>query len=107
MTETLRADTDMGRYAAQVLENPAFAEAFARMRSQIVAAWADCPVNETEKQQFILQQMKLVDRIKPTLEGMIQQGRMAEAHMPIDMDPDTSRQAPIVREFHRTRRTAR
>ena len=102
----LRADTDMARYAAQVIENPAFAEAFDRMRRQIVEAWAECPVNETERQQFILQQMKLVDRIKPTLLGMIEQGKLAAAHMPVDMDSDLSRQSPIVRDFHRTRRRA-
>lgn len=102
----LRADSDMARYAEQVLANPAFAEAFDRMRKQIVEAWAECPVNETDKQQFILQQMKLLDRIKPTLHAMIEQGKLAKARMPVDMDPDLSRQSPIVRDFHRTRRRA-
>jgi len=97
----LRSDSDMGRYAAQVLENPAFNIAFDLMRAQIVAAWAECPVNETERQQFILQQMKLVDRIKTTMVGIIEKGKLAESRMPIAMDDETSRQSPIVRDFRR------
>lgn len=100
---TLRAESDMGRNAAQVLENPAFNEAFERMRAQLVEEWSKCPVNEVERQQFILQQMKLVNRIKTALAAMIDQGKLAESRMPIPMDPETSRQSPIVRDFHRVR----
>lgn len=99
MTESeLQRQSDMGVHAAQVLENPAFAEAFEAMRASIVTAWAAADVRDTEGQQLLLQQIKIVERLKGTLAGMIDRGKLANSKMPVD---DLQRESPMRRAMRR------
>lgn len=102
----LRADTDMGRYAAQVLENPAFAQAFEHLKAAIVQRFVACPVHDVEQLQYLASQIKMVESVKAALSGLIETGKLAAHQLPAELPPDQARQSPIVREFHRTRRRA-
>ncbi len=45
-----RAAVELGRNADLVLSNPAYADAMARMKSEVIATWKDCPVRDREGQ---------------------------------------------------------
>ncbi|OUM01755.1 hypothetical protein [Variovorax sp. JS1663] len=81
----------LGLEARQVLENPAFNDAFERMSRAIFQAWRKCDLRDAEGQRLLLQQAKLVDRIKATLGGMIEQGNLADARIQADDLRDESR----------------
>jgi hypothetical protein len=100
----LRADTDMGRYAAQVLENPAFALAFEHLKAAITQRFVECPVHDVEQLQYLASQIKLVESVRVALHGLIEKGKLAASTLPVEIPSDQARQSPIVREFHRTRR---
>jgi hypothetical protein len=81
----------LGIEARQVLENPAFNEAFDRMKSAIFQAWSKCELRDAEGQRLLLQQAKVVDRVRTTLYGMIEQGKLAQAKIDADDLRDESR----------------
>ncbi|MBT2322528.1 hypothetical protein J7E62_09240 [Variovorax paradoxus] len=91
MRKTKQQVATLGLEARQVLENPAFGEAFERMGSAIVSAWRKCDLRDVEGQRLLLQQAKLVDRIKGTLGGLIEQGKLAEAQIEAEDLRDESR----------------
>lgn len=108
MTEaSLQSDSNLGQYAAQVLDNPAYKLAWQLMRDEIVSAWSGMPVNDTAAQQLVLQQMKLLDRVQSTFNGLVQKGRMASAQLPTKADRDLTTKvdpSPIELERERVRR---
>jgi len=100
--DQLQSDADMGVYAQQVLDNPAFKAALDRMRAQVVADWKGCPIRDREGQMLFLQAAKLTDAVAATLVGMIEQGKLASAH--IDVDPARAeRMEPAPRRMRRVR----
>lgn len=108
----IQADSDMGQYAAQVLDNPAYQAAWARMEADIVSAWSECPVADTDSQQLILQQMKLLKRLRASFTGMVEQGKYAAAELVRKADSDLKKKdpvalSPIEREFSRVRQLRR
>jgi len=74
----------LGLEARQVLENPAFNEAFERMDTTIMNALRKADMRDAEGQRLLLQQLKLVDRIKGTLAGMIEGGKLAQSRIDSD-----------------------
>jgi len=109
--QQLRATSDMGVYAAQVLDNPAFTEAFRRLQADVYTRWLECPVHETAKAQLILQQAKMIDAVRSTMAGMIEQGKLAADSLrklteAADMrtEKPESELSPIERELGRSRR---
>lgn len=109
--EQLRSDSDMGVYAAQVLSNPAWAEAWARIQADIYARWLDCPVHETGKAQLIHQQGKMLDAVRGAFVGMIEQGKLAGEMLKRATDAEAMRtekpeseKSPIERDLGRSRR---
>jgi hypothetical protein len=76
--------SDMGVEARNVLGSPAFEEAFTRMQAAIDNAWHECDMRDTEGQRLLLQQAKLVGRVKATLQGMIEQGNLADSKINAD-----------------------
>lgn len=75
----LQATATLGAQAAQVLDNPAFAEAFRLMSESIASAWRGCDMRDIEGQQLLLQQMKLVERVRAVLAGLVERGKLAAA----------------------------
>lgn len=109
--EQTRADSDMGVYAAQVLANPAWAEAWRRIQADVYARWLDCPVHDTGKAQLIHQQGKLLDAVRAAFVAMIEQGKMAQETLRRAADAEAMRtekpdseKSPIERDMGRSRR---
>lgn len=79
-----RQSAAMGSEARLLLENPAFANALATMREAARQKWMEAPMRDTEGQRLILVSAKTIDKFEACLRGMIENGKLAQAH--IDMD---------------------
>ena len=82
-----REAMNLGAEAARVIDSPAFKEAWERLAGELHQGWLDCSVRDVEKQKLLLQQAKLVDRLRATLERMIEGGKMAEQAVKAAMPP--------------------
>ena len=90
--------TEMGRNAESVLQNPAYIEAMARMKSDVVTAWKDCPVRDREGQLLLLQLAKLAEKFEASLNGMVQGGKLAQHKINVDSERDESRTKRFLRK---------
>lgn len=91
--------SDLGVNARLVLDNPAYQEAMARLRSELVATWENSPIRDREGHLLNLQVMKLTRLFESTLTSLIQAGKMADAQVDIDSVRDESRPRKILRRF--------
>ncbi|PZQ77946.1 MAG: hypothetical protein DI563_01955 [Variovorax paradoxus] len=73
--------SDLGVEAQRLLENPAFLAIFDRMRDSVQHAWRNADLRDTEGQQLLLQQAKIIDRIQETALGMVQSGKLADSRI--------------------------
>jgi hypothetical protein len=87
MTLTPQQQSDLGVEAARVLANPAFGVVWERMRAEIVTAWSTCDVRDQAGQQLLLQQMKLVERLRHQFVSAIEAGKAADAKLRIQANP--------------------
>lgn len=74
-----RRASELGQQARQVIDSPAFDEAWKLLTDEIHRAWLDCSVRDVEKQKLLLQQAKLVDRLRSKLSLLIEGGRAVDA----------------------------
>jgi hypothetical protein len=70
--------SQQGLDAHMVLENPAYKEAMAALRGQVIEQWKACPIRDREGQMLLLQLAKLADKFEGILGGMVQSGRLAQ-----------------------------
>ena len=83
MTESeARAAADLGLQAQLLLDNPAYAEAWKRLRAYIVDQWSATNPGDVERAQLLHLQMKLVDRLQEFMTSMVKAGEMAQ----VDLD---------------------
>ena len=73
-----------GVHASQVLENPAYQQAMSLLRQQVIDAWKDCPVRDTEGQMLLLQLAKLTDKFEAILKGAVESGKLADHRIKMD-----------------------
>jgi hypothetical protein len=74
---SLDADIDRAQQAAAVINNPAFTEAFALVSQAIHEAWESAPIRDTEGQQILKLQLKLLGDVRANLERAIADGKVA------------------------------
>lgn len=77
MNEDLQSQVNMGEEARRLLENPAFAEMFRRTREEVSHAWQNCDARDTQGQQLLLMQAKVLNHMENAVSGMIEQGKLA------------------------------
>lgn len=66
-----------GELARQVLENDAFNQAFADIKQEYTTAWMNSHAVDQDAREEIWKLIKLADKLKITLEGMLTDGKMA------------------------------
>ena len=93
-----RAAVELGRNADLVLSNPAYADAMARMKSEVIATWKDCPVRDREGQLLLLQLAKLADKFEVILASMVQGGKLAQHKINIEAERNESRTQRFLRK---------
>lgn len=65
--------------AREVLDNEAFQQAFEDIKQEYVTAWMNSPVRDPEGREELYRLLKLTDKLKATLDGMLTDGKIAQA----------------------------
>lgn len=67
--------------AKEVLENEAFQAAFADIENQITQQWIESPARDTEGREKLWTSLKLLQKLKASLEGNLETGKLAELEL--------------------------
>lgn len=79
-----------GHEAALVLDNPAFQEAMATLKTAVVQQWKECPIRDREGQMLLLQLVKLTDKFESLLVGMVATGKLSQHRIDLDSERNES-----------------
>jgi hypothetical protein len=79
-----------GQRAMEVLDNPAYTEAMANLHADVITAWKECPVRDTEGQRILLQLAKLADKFSRILADYVEAGELVRRQLEIDDVRDES-----------------
>lgn len=66
-----------GEQAKQVLENPAFAQALADIRQELIEQWKQAPARDLTGKEHLWNLHKLTDKLEVTLRASLDSGRLA------------------------------
>lgn len=67
-----------GDQARLVLENEAFAAAFADMKTEITAQWETSPARDTEGREELFKLLKLANKLELILRSSMDDGKLAK-----------------------------
>lgn len=70
-----------GDQARQVLDNPAFARAFADIQQEYMSAWLNSPARDTEGREKIFEMVKQLDKVQATLRTYLETGKLASLEL--------------------------
>jgi hypothetical protein len=70
-----------GNRAREVLENEAFAAAFADIKQELTEQWAQSPARDQEGREKLYQLLKLADKLESTLRNSLETGKLAKAEL--------------------------
>ena len=74
---TLEKRAQQGGLAREVLENEAYVRAHDAIKKEYIEAWLNAPQRDKEGREEIWLTIKLLDKLKATLEATMMDGRMA------------------------------
>jgi hypothetical protein len=75
----LQRDSIRARNAKLILDNPVFHEAFEGMHAQLIEAIAGANLREPDDLVLLVQQLKLLERVKTNFLSYVQVGEQADA----------------------------
>lgn len=67
-----------GDQARLVLENPAFAAAFADIKQELTEQWQKSPARDSEGREKLYQLLRLADKLEMTLTSSLNDGKLAK-----------------------------
>lgn len=70
-----------GARAKEVLDNEAFAQAFADIEGEYTEAWKKSPVRDAEAREKLYLTIKLLHKLKTTLEASLTDGKLAKVDL--------------------------
>jgi len=70
-----------GDQARLVLENEAFAAAFADIKQEYTEAWKQSPARDSEGREKLYLMIKLSEKLEATLRAAMEDGRIAADHL--------------------------
>ena len=87
---TTRNDVQRGIDATAVINNEAFKEAMALLKTSVVQQWKECPIRDREGQLLLLQLARLADKFEGLLVGAVERGKLAQRKIELDELRDES-----------------
>lgn len=87
---TTRHDVQRGIDAKAVIDNEAFKEAMALLKTSVVQQWKECPIRDREGQLLLLQLARLADKFEGLLVGAVERGKLAQRKIELDELRDES-----------------
>lgn len=79
--DTLEQRITQGNQAREVVENPAFIRAFDEIEQEHVTAWKNSPARDPEGRETLWMTVKLLHKLRSTLEASMLDGRMANVEL--------------------------
>ena len=70
-----------GDQARQVLDNEAFAAAFADIKQELTDQWQSSPARDHEGREKLYQLLKLTDKLEATLRSSLETGKLAKLEL--------------------------
>ena len=70
-----------GNRAREVLDNEAFAAAFADIKQEIDTQWQQSPARDHEGREHLYQLRRLTDKLEATLRSSLETGTLAKAEL--------------------------
>lgn len=70
-----------GDQARLVLENEAFAQAFADIKTEYIEAWTQSPVRDAEGREKLYLMIKMTEKLEQTLRSSLEDGKMAKLEL--------------------------
>lgn len=89
----------MGEHAKQVLDNPAFQDAFKRLQELARQAFIQTPIRDAEGLKIARQFQAVTDDVESILKRMVEGGKLARLNLDQHRDESPARKA--VRKFYR------
>ena len=75
---SLDEEIQRGAIAQQVIDNPAYQDAWKAVSDGIIDAWRTCPIRDKEGQGELKLMLKLLTDVQRNLEAVMSTGKMAE-----------------------------
>lgn len=95
----MKTEILIGKDAQQVLDNDAYKQAMAKLKTDVLETWKQCPIRDAEGQRLLLQLAKLTDKFEGILGGMIETGKLAQHKLDIDNLRNESRTRQYLRKI--------
>lgn len=95
---TPQQQATLGRNAQAVIENPAFVEAMALLKSSVITQWKESSIRDREGQLLLLQLARLTDTFEGLLIGILERGKMAQHKIEIDHLRDENKARSMLRK---------
>ena len=70
-----------GDRAREVLENPAFAQAFEQIDQEFYEQWKTSPIRDHEGREELFRMQTLLGKLRLTLEATMTDGKLARQHL--------------------------
>lgn len=74
-----RAAMERGRHARELLDDPALAEAFAKVDAALIEAWRKTPHRDTEARESYFRAATLLPKVRDALGEMVTNGDLSAA----------------------------
>lgn len=71
-------DADQARL---VLENPAFAQAFDDIKTELIQSWQESPARDQAGREHLYQLLRLANKLEATLRSSLESGQLAKAQL--------------------------
>lgn len=76
---TLEEEKRRGDEARRILDEPLLAEAFQEIEKELTQAWMESPARDAEGREKTWLMLKLLHKVRGSLESMVSNGTMAKA----------------------------
>ena len=76
-----RRDIELGEKARSVVDNEAYKEAFANLRTLYTESLINTAENESDKRERAYMAIRMLDEVQVNLESMMDKGKLAKQHL--------------------------
>lgn len=92
-------ESNLGVAAQQALDNPALQEALRRMKASCADEIKKCPIRDTEGLTLLVQAARITDSFERVLNGILAQGKLADARIDVNNERQESRFSQMRKRF--------
>lgn len=77
-------EVQRGIDASAVLDNAAYQEAMALLKTAVIQQWKESSIRDAEGQRLLLQMARIADQFEGLLAGIVERGKLAKKKIDLD-----------------------